>query len=397
MSLASQDALTRVDDALAKADLPAVRTQLNALEKAHPQDGRVGVLRARLMAGEGDVAGATVKLRKLTEDKAAGPLARGYLGAVLVAQRQYQEALAHLQAARDAKVNDAPIAHALGVALASQGNHAQALPLLVDACTRMPASGPSWFYAGICHAEAGDFDAAAKALIQCVQVQPGYEEAWEALCRVEISRGNEPVARKLLEEGLKQTKGSLVLRRYQVGLLTELGDSAGAFKALEAIPAASRNAQDLCNLSMLCMEKKDRANALKHAQAAVKLDGAWDRAHFVLGLALEGQQPMDRAAVINAYKKAIAAGDASGAAGTRLGFVLMESNDKADLQAAVDILEAAVERSEDAPGAVLNLALAYARSGDKSKAKAMCSVILADKSAAPSDAEQAERLMKTLG
>ncbi len=397
MALAPQDALVKLDDALAKADLTAARNQLVLLEKAHPQDGRVAVMRARVMASEGDTAGACVKLDRLQNDAAAGGLARGYLGAILVAQRRYEEGLPHLEAARALKVDDAPVRHALGVALAAQGDYPNALPHLLDACARMPASAPSFFYTGICHAELGDFDAAAKALIQCVQIQPGYEEGWEALCRVEVTRGNTTVARKLLDEALKHNKDSLIIRRYQVGLLVELGDSAAALKALEAIPASARNAQDLVNLSMLAGEKKDRAGALKHAQAAVKADPNLDRAQYALGLALEGQTPLDRAAVLAAYHKAVALGDDRGDAGTRLGFVLMESGDKAELKTAVSVLEAAVERSGDAPGAVLNLALAYARNGDKPKAKAMCSVIMADDGAAPSDTEQAQRLLKTLG
>jgi tetratricopeptide (TPR) repeat protein len=350
-----------------------------------------------VVAAEGDVAGALSRLDRLANDASHGALARGYRAAIQVAQRRYTDALPALEASFRAGVDEPALRHALGVALAAQGRSKEALPHLQNATQRMPSLGVSHFYLGICHAELGAMGSAQQALARAVELQPDLEDAWEALARVEVSRGNTGVAQKLMDEAVRINKDSLLLRRYQAQLLSDLGQAQGALAAIQAIPETQRNAEDLANLAILSMATGAMGPALKHAQAATRADGKLPAAFHALGLALEAQTPMDRAAVIDAYKKAIALGDPGGVTGTRLGFVMMESDDKAVLTEAVSVLNAAVERSGKAPGALLNLALALARLGDANAAKATARSLLADPRTGASEKEQAQRLIKTLG
>jgi tetratricopeptide (TPR) repeat protein len=394
---ASQDALDQLELAFEQGDLKVIRKEVTALEKAHPSDVRLAVARARLTAAQGDVAGAMGSLEKLVDDDDHGALAKAYLGALLVAQRNYVEGRAMLEEALEAGVDVPALRHSLGVALAAAGLFEEGLQHLAAAAEKMPGSAPTFFYMGVCFGELGQWDRAAGALFNCIRVDPHYEEGFEALGRVEVERGNPAQARVLAEEGLKHNPGSRILLRFKATVLSDLGDAEGALEALHRIPSGNRTAEDLTNTALMAAGSGDYARALKNAEAAVKAAPNSPHAHYALGLALEGQKPPRQAAVLAAYQASVDLGDPSGEAGTRLGFLQLEDEDPAVRKQAITSLEGAVERSGESPGAVLNLALAYAKDGQKAQAKAMCGVVLADPRAAASEQEQATRLSKVLG
>jgi len=394
---APQDALKTLETAFEKADIPGIRTLLPPLENAHPTDVRLKVARARLRAVDGDVGAAITLLEKHVADPKDGALARAYLGALLVAQRRHADGRVHLEAALAAGADVPAGRHALGVALLALGHARDSVAHLAKAAERMPSSAPTHFYLGVAMAELAQWEHAATALGAAIRLQPSYEEAYDAASRVELARGNADRAKAILQEGLAAAKDSPILLRAQAQVCSQLGDARGALSALQKLPAKDLSAEDRTNLALMSMGVGDGGSALRHAEAAVKADALSHRAQYALGLALEAQKPLPRPKMLAAYRKAVELGDPLGDAGTRLGFVLMEEDTPAAATEAVKVLEAAVTRSGQAPGSVLNLALAYARSKDAAKAKAMCNTILADARASASDREQAQRLLKTLG
>ena len=389
-------ALTRIEQHFAAADLAAVERELKPLAAKHGADPQLQVVQARLQVARGDVGAGEAALRSVVDRHPDHALARGYLGAVLTGQRQYEEALPLLESALAAGARSPALEHAVGVALGASGRHAEALPHLAVAADAMPSWAPTYFYLGVCYAELGQWDLAADALAQSARLAPSYTDAFDALARVEVERQQPKAALAALDAGLKHNPGQLDLRRLRVQILLDHGDLEAAAADLEKIPAKQRDGDDLCTMATLAMREQRFDQALDNARTAVRRDPRSARAQHALGLALEGQQPLDRPAVVAAYRAAIECGDPDGAAGTRLGFVLLEESTVAAWREAQEVLEAAAVRNGRDPGTLLNWALACAKNGQRAKAAELCQAIAAAPTANANVRDQAARLAKQI-
>ncbi|MFH1810761.1 MAG: tetratricopeptide repeat protein [Pseudomonadota bacterium] len=390
-------ALAQLDAQFVDGDLKKLRNTMKKIEAAHGDAPALQVAKARVQAAEGDLDGAVKALSALSQQAEVRDLASGYLGAIHVAQGRYIEALPLLQKSLNSGVDDAGLHHALGVALGSQARHDEALPHLATAAEHLPTSSPTFFYLGVSLAERGRWNEAADAFARSAKLDARYVDAFEALARVEIERGQVDQALKVLDEGLRHNPEAVALVRLRMQVHADHGQPEQALKALKAIPAAQRDVEDLCNLTLLSLHLDKSAEALKHAEVAVKRGADQARAHYALGLALEAQQPLDRARVIAAYRQSITLGDPGGEAGTRLGFMLLEEAPGASVAEAVKVLEAASTRNQGHPGTLLNLALAQAKAGHADRAKPLCQQILKDPRSSPNLRDQAQRLMQSLG
>jgi len=385
-------ALSRLDSAFDTADLAAAATLVAELETSHAASIPVQVARARLTAAQGDVSGAQRRLSALVESHPAEGLPRAYLGAVLVSQNAHQEALEHLERALKTG-GDVPAARqALGMALLETGKLETSLPHLQKAVTDMPTSWMAWFYLGICLGDMGRWDVAGAALAKSLTLRPNNPDAYEALARVQVEQKKIDDALATLDDGLRIMAGSENLLRLKVQIFADFGRLEDAEATLKKLPAQSRNAEDFCILATLEMNKGRWKEALKLAQAAVDVDEASPRAFFSLGLALEGQQPLDRPSAMDAYRACIQHGDPTGEAGTRLGYMLLEDEQTDD---AIAELEGARDRNGGAPGTLLNLAIAYLKSDRKSPAGELAATVLEHPLSTPGMREQAGRIVKS--
>lgn len=388
--------LARIEQHFAAADLAAVERELKPLAAKHGADPRLQVVQARLQVARGDASAGEAALRAIVEQHPDQALARGYLGAVLAGQRQYAAALPLLESALAGGADAPALRHALGVALGASGRHADALPHLAAAAEAMPSAAPTFFYLGVCYAELGDWDLAADALARSARLGPNYVDAFEALARVEVERQQPSAALAALAAGLEHNPENGALLRLRVQVLLDHDDLDAAAAALEQIPAGQRDVDDLCTMATLAMRAQRYDQALEHARAAVKHDPRSAAAQHTLGLALEGQQPLERAAVIAAYRAAIERGDPAGAAGTRLGFVLLEESAPEAWREAQAVLEAAAVRNGRDPGTLLNWALACAKTGQRARAAELCQAIAVAPTASASVREQAARLARQI-
>jgi tetratricopeptide (TPR) repeat protein len=390
------EALQSLEEAFEAGDVAAIKAQLAPLERDHPEDLALKVQRARLDAAEGEVERALAQLEALDQAHPGEGLPAAYLGAILVARKQYGRGKPLLEKAFSLGVVVPAAEHAMGVALGAEDRFADALPYLGRAAEKMPTSAPTFFYMGVSFAELAEWADAEDAFARCVEIAPKYVDGWEALARVEVELKKPDAAVRALDEGLVHNPGHLSLQRLKVQVKADHNDPDGALEAILDIPEARRVEEDWSNLAQLCMARDRWADALTHARKAAKSAPESPRTHFLLALALEGQKPMDRAAVLAELRKSVDLGDPTGDAGTRMGFLLMEDAPGGKVGEAIAVLEAARERSGDAPGTLLNLALAYAKGERKEDARVLASTVANHAGASANEREQAARLLKVL-
>ncbi len=391
-SLPQEDA-NALEAAFATGDVAALEKQLAALEKSHGQDVTVAVAKARLQAATGQVEEALAHLEQLHAQHAGHPLVVGYLGAVLAGTRAYGKARPLLDGALRAGLDAGAIHHAYGVCLLQAGDALTALKHLTLGVERLPSNPSGFFYMGVALAELRQWDKAAQTLAACIQLAPSYADAFDALARVHVERGDMERAASTVEEGLKHNPNDAELSRLRIQLAADRGDNAGAEAALEAIPDEERTAEDWCNLALFAAGRGSGVETRIAAEAAVKADPTLWRAHYMLGLAMEMDPEVSRLKVVAAYKKAVELGDPMGEAGTRLGFVLSADGPHANPAEAVEVLRLTRKRSKDAAATMLHLALAYARAGNNAGAAEAAQAALAAPDATPSIQDQARRLM----
>lgn len=392
----SSQELSALDDAFARGDTETAERLANELAKKYPGDVHAPVAKARLRGAGGDVKGAIADLQKLASADQNGGLARAYLGSLLSATGQHDKAIPELEAALGKPGGDVPAAHhSLGVSLLVSGKTKEAMRHLAKAADAMPTSAPTLFYLGQGAELAKEYEHAARAYVQCVTSDPAYPGAFAALVRCYALQGKLDLAESTVEEGLKHNPGDPELMRFRVQVAFDQNDHDKAKKALLAIPEAKRDVDDLHNLVMLALEAENASEAEPHARLAVKKAPNDWRAHWLLGLSLEGKEPMPRKEVIEAYEAAIARGDPQGEAGTRLGLVLLQGDD-ADPDLAAEVLEDARARNPSHAGLLLHLALARANLGDRDQAKALADEVSASANATAAEREQADRLREAL-
>ncbi len=391
MSNAPQDALDELERAFDDADLDAIQASLKSLEASHPDDILVQVGRARLTAAQGDPEGAQETLAKLANQKGRGaPVARAYYGALLSAAGEHKKAVSQIQTALQ-DGGDVPAArHGIGVSLLTQGDYKAALPHLQKAAEAMPGSAITFYYLGQGFELARDFARAGLAYANCIKNEPTFPDAFESLVRSNALAGDLEAAARAVDEGLKHRPGDLALLRLRVTVRGDLGDLAGAETALLDIPPDQRNAEDLCNLALLALQRGAPADAEGHARAAVNSDTAYWRGHHLLGAALEGLgKPGDARA---AYDAAIQAGDPGGEASARLGWLALTA-DPPDPPGAEKILAAALARVPDHPALQWHLALAKKEQGDAAGAQQYAKMVLNNPHAADAERQEAQRLL----
>ncbi|MBI5496043.1 MAG: tetratricopeptide repeat protein [Deltaproteobacteria bacterium] len=382
-----EEVLRTVEEAFDAGDVEAVR---KALVSAGDDVG-FQIARARLKAADGDPQAATAQLQMLAKKHGKDVGVQAYLGALMVGQHRYKDAKKHLEAAREGGADFPAFHHAYGVYNAAIGKFREAVLHLSQAGQVWTSSAPTFFYLGVSLMELGELGRAEQALRAVTEMQPRYVDAWDALAQVYQRQGKTEEASRVVDAGLQANPGEAALVRTRVGLLARAGRHKEAAATLNTIPESARSAEDLVNLAMLSLETGDAKSAVAQARAATERAPKFGRGHYVLGMALENSG--DNAGAITALEKAVAVGDPDGSAGTRLGFLLTAEG---RLDKAIKALETALKRSDNAPGTLLNLALAHAKADRKDKARQLATTILADERASASDRDQATRLQKAL-
>jgi Tfp pilus assembly protein PilF len=142
-------ALNALQQYLTRADADADRLAL--AQRLHPQDTRIDVRRAELLAEARQSAAALQTLAPRLELRAANAAALRLYGALLVADGRYDDALRHLRAVEDSVGLDPPGLVNLGVLLARDG-HDEGATAALRAALRLDPAMPAAHLnlAGLC-------------------------------------------------------------------------------------------------------------------------------------------------------------------------------------------------------------------------------------------------------
>jgi len=390
-----QTRLTKVFDAVfARGDVDEakkIHARLKALAGGSVEEQ---VVAARVAVADGDPSKAMTMLERVIAEKPLAALAHAYLGAIKVGVGDVDGALPHLEHAIKGGAHVPAMDHALGRLALVEGRLADAEKALVAAAKRMPESSTTQLYLGQARARLGKLDEAADALSAALEVEPRLLSGVIDLVLVRLEQGRMQDALAVVERGIAALPDESELLRLKVHVCMTMGERARAEETLRAIPDDQQTGEDLGNLAMLLLGKRAFDEAKTIASRAVARDPSFWWPEHLHALALEGTNAKKRD-VVAAYERAIQKGDPRGEAGTRLGYVLL-SGDDADPKRAVSVLDAALERSGFAPGTALNLALACFKAGDTARARSLAADVAESGGAAPSEREQAKKLLGML-
>jgi tetratricopeptide (TPR) repeat protein len=397
MTSLSHPTATAFDDAFARGDIHAARTELERMKADHPELVVTRVADARLAAVSKSPEMALERLEDIVREHPTDPLPRAYFGSLLVGIGEPLRAISQLKIALAHDRGQTPSAHhAMGVALCVAGRFVEARAHLEVAAEGMPESASTAFYLGQCAEAAGDVVDAARRYARCCGIEPRYVDAWAGLARLKAVSGELDAAIDVVEAGLAHNPGDASLLRLVVQACFDKDDPVGARAALERIAEANRSVEDWANLAVLALRVAWWDEAERCALAAIACDEhSWWPRH-VYALALEGRGAR-REAIIAGYENAMAYGDPQAESATRLGFILLTGEPEVrEAARAVAILEEAAEKNGGAPGTLLNLALASENAGDPQRAVRLAGRVAEHKSATDGELAQALRILEAL-
>ena len=288
----------------------------------------------------------------------------------------------------------------LGYLLASQENVAGAHAAFTRAVELDPEVAPYRFHlARMCFIQE-DLKGALPHLEKALELNPLYPPVYVAWTTVLQELGELDKAEHLLRQGIKLMPEEPELLNLLGSVLSMRGNTAEALTIAEKLAKAHPDEPALQgNLARLLMVSERTAEALELCRKQAARGRATSQTRFIEGMVLECQDPPDMDGAVVAYREAMKLDSSDWAAANNLGSLLMrrETNDQGEgVTQAIEALEEARRREPGRVEPALNLALAYARKGEKDHARSLAQQILAG-SEHPSAREQAERLLKTLG
>jgi apolipoprotein N-acyltransferase len=143
-----------------------------------------------------DPLGATQSLRR-SIDLQPSAFAHARLGTILLELRQEEEALISLEKAVELAPGDDQYMYAYGRALRLAGRLEEAEAILADTVARYPAYGAAWTNLGRVRLQRGDVEAARRALLAALRVEPKNIEALFTLARIALKEGDLAKAEKI--------------------------------------------------------------------------------------------------------------------------------------------------------------------------------------------------------
>ena len=206
------------------------------------------------------------------------------IGRALLARRQPESAVRHLERARAIDAGRPEIDFALGQALLDARRPKDAIPHLrraLEAGLRQDLAG---FDLARAHAAAGDRTSALRVLQSLRPARPDDGNSWRALGEFALELQAPRLAEPFLRQSVRVAPGSGESHE-QLGLAIALGgryeEAIGSFR--EAVRINPNDASAQLNLAVAYAETGKVADARRHAQEALRLDPGYERAKQLLG------------------------------------------------------------------------------------------------------------------
>lgn len=290
------------------------------------------------------------------------------LGFTLAGQKEWAAARQHLEKAVELEPEAGPYRYHLARVLLSLQEVQAALPHLQRATELIPSYAPIYVTWGSLLQQAGDLARAEEALRQGLKLLPEDTDILNLLSNVLLARGKVAEAVSISQK-----------------LAQRFPDDPGA----------------LGNYARLLMATGNRPQALAICRELAARGKATSQTKSIEAMLLEAQEPPDVDGAVAAWYEATRLDPENWGALTNLGNLLMHrktGDRQMNLQAAAEALENARERSKGRLEPTLNLALAYARLGDNTRARTLANEVI--QRATPQEAalrDQAQKLLPLLG
>ena len=213
-------------------------------------------------------------------------------GRALLARRQAEAAVRHLERARTIDAGRPEIDFALGQALLDARRPKDAIPHLrraLEAGVRQDLAG---FDLARAHAAAGDRASALRVLQAIRPARPDDGNSWRALGELALELQAPRLAEPFLRQSVSVAPGSGEAHE-QLGLAIALGgryeEAIGSFR--EAVRLNPGDASAHLNMAVAYAETGRVADARRHAQEALRLEPAYERARRFLEAVRDGKTP----------------------------------------------------------------------------------------------------------
>ncbi|MBU8899835.1 hypothetical protein DRW03_15940 [Corallococcus sp. H22C18031201] len=288
-----------------------------------------------------------------------------------------------------------------GMMLIKQDKAPQAMDALAKAAQLDPTNGVFRYRLGQVQLEAGKVDEGLASLRAVVAQQPRFVPAYLGLSHALSAKEDFLGARRALEQGLKAVPNQPRLLAALTVLAMATRDQRTSYQAASALAAQRPKDPDAqANLAQLMLARGQFAQALHLCRTMDSLGLSNEGLKMAEATCYEAEEPPAFEKAVAAYEAAMGLSPDGWRAANNLGQLLLRmpaEPAERHLPRAVTVLEEAVRRGPSQPEPLLNLALAQARSGQKDKARATVTKLLALSLPEGSELrDEATRLQKAL-
>ncbi|MEW6430525.1 MAG: tetratricopeptide repeat protein [Myxococcota bacterium] len=356
--------LTEAENYLARKDVDRAAElyrRAHELDQGHSPLPVIGLARIALVLGKTDKAIELLDAVLVRHPQRVEALTfRAVADEVKGAKK---EALARLEKAVQIDRSYVPAWTNLGRLLAQDARWSEARTAFHQANQLAPGQTDVQVLETVAAFRSGDVNGAGAMLTRAVLNDPSHVDAVVTLADVLVETKQPGLADEVLANAQERLPDVAVIRARRSALALRRGDVKAATEHVRGQLSLTPGDADAWRFAAtLAVMRKDFDDAERCAQKALALKPTDWRCHHQLGCIYDALRLAEPAKV--AYRRAIELGGGWEPA-NNLGVLLLESGTKADLAEARERLAAAVQRY---PGAIrlrYNLALAWAKSGDR--------------------------------
>ncbi|HYO65762.1 MAG TPA: tetratricopeptide repeat protein [Archangium sp.] len=268
-----------------------------------------------------------------------------------------------------------------GMMLIKQDKPEQALESLAKAAQLAPDNSVFRYRLGQVQLEAGKDAEGLATLRQVLTQHPRFLPAYLSLSHALASRDELPGARRVLEQGLKELPRHPRLLGALTVLSMALRDVNASYKAASALAASRpRDPDAQANLAQLLLARGQFQQVLHLCRTMDSLGLATESLKMAEATCYEAEEPPAYDKAVAAYEAGMGLAPDGWRAANNLGQLLLRMSEEQEAQhltRALTVLEEAVRRAPQRPEPQLNLALAFARAGQQTKAREQVKKVLA--------------------
>ena len=390
-----------LESLLAEGKIRDARAEAERLLRKDPENASAQLTLAKIALWERDFERAQICLNQ-AEKRGETPASRLVRASLFASQGRFSDARTIVEALAQEPNPSPELTFTLGLIASQEGRLEDAAGAFARAVEQSPRQAVYHYHLAESLARLErEPQKVIEHLREAITLNPLYAQPYVLLARALMLGKKIAEARALLEEGLRHLPGNPLLTSTLTSVELLQGDVGGAFQSAAAL--AQRFPDDpaaVANLALL-LSAQQRWDEVLQICRAMDAKGRVNAAlKQIEATALEAQKPPDFDGATRCYEEAMALDGNDWKAANNLGQLLMRRSDgdvAKHVARAVTVLEEALRRMPKQPEPMLNLALAYARSGKKDQATKLAQELVAlGLPAKHPIRDQAERLVAAL-